>query len=327
MLITQYNDFLFEAADSDKLYPLIISERLLKALKSIKSKISQKLIQDFENKVPHKITYLDYTPGDEEKADKISYLPVDRLLRNPDMKDFYTSRLRQDIAAGGIANKLFSDAFDKEDVVNFVNEYKAKLAEHFSDFYMAQGEEIRHWYFQGNYIDENKGSINSSCMRHKASQPYFDIYCKNPEKVKLLVLFADKQKTKIKGRALVWVGLKKPVEIVGDKKLENKIYLDRIYTVSESDTPNYINYAKQKGWLYKAAQVMHDAAYIDNGKIIRDTVAITLKPQTYKTYPSLDTFPYYTPSTGRLASYAGYGVPGHPRIVLQSTNGGYNKID
>lgn len=332
MIITQYNDFLFETNEKDKVFPLIISERLLKFLKSLDSQIARKILHDYSNNVCHDLSFLDCVVDDKDKMDKITFLPVNKIVKgilsdtHVNMDVNFNAKGRQEISVGRLINRLYPEVFSKNEVEIFVNQYKADIAKGHSDFYLASGEEIRHWYFSGNY-SSNLGTINNSCMRGKLAQSYFDIYVNNPEKIKLLVLFSDKSKTKIKGRALVWFGLKKPIEIVDDKKIESKVYLDRIYTVADSDVELYKNYAKQNGWLYKAAQVMNDASYIENGKVIRNTVAITLKPKAYKAYPSLDTFCYYTPSTGRLASYAGLGIPGHPRYILNHTDGGASKID
>ncbi len=327
MIITNYKNFILEANDN-KLYPLILSDKLIKLLYSIKSDIATEILSDYNNKINHDISFLDYNPEDENKIDKLSYLPCDRFLKTPDMTDIYESRLRQELSIGKIVNKLFPGKFSPAQVESFVNDYKGKLTAslRFSDFYLAEGEEIRHWYNEANY-QTIKGSMGNSCMRHDYAQNYLDIYCKNPEKVKLLVLFANKAKTKIKGRALVWFGLKKPIEVVGDQKIESKILMDRIYTSEDSDQNAFIEYAIKNNWLYKAKQVMRDSMYVENGKTINGTIAITLKPLKFKSYPSVDTLCYYTPSTGRLASYPGFGIPGHPRFLLNGTNGVPNKID
>jgi hypothetical protein len=324
MLITNYNNFILEA--NDNTYPLILSDKLIKLLSNIKSDIAIEILSDYKNHINHDISFLDCNLDDKDKSDKLSYLPCDRFLKTPQMTDVYESRLRQELSIGKIVNKLFPGKFSPAQVELFVNDYKGKITAGFSDFYLAQGEEIRYWYNENNY-KAVKGSMGSSCMRYDYAQNFLDIYCKNPEKVKLLVLFSDKSKTKIKGRAIVWNGLKKPIEIVGNEKIESKILMDRIYTSEDSDQNAYIEYAIKNNWLYKARQVMRDSAYIENGKIMNGTIAITLKPLNLKLYPSVDTLCYYTPSTGRLASYPGFGIPGHPRFILNDTNGGTTKVD
>jgi len=324
-LIRKYNSFLFES--DEKTHPLIISAKLAKALNNLNSDIAKRILLDYQKGVHHDITYLDYVADDKEQADKITYLPSDRFLKTPDMIDVYESRLRQPMSIGKIVNKLFPNVFGPIQVELFVNEYKGELAKQFSDFYLAEGDEIRHWYHEKHYSDRSKGTLNGSCMKGDKAQEFFDIYCKNPQKVKLLILFSNKAKTEIKGRALIWIGLRKPVEIVGTERRETKIYMDRVYTVADSDIKLYTDYAISKNWLYKARQVMNDASYIENGQLKRESVAITLNKGAYKYYPSLDTLSYYTPSTGRLASYAGNGVPGHPRYILNNTGGKASPID
>ena len=103
--------------------------------------------------------------------------------------------------------------------------------------------------------------------------------------------------------------------------------MDRIYTINDADKKLYTNYAIENNWFHKVKQVMHDASYVDNGKTVFSSVAIVLNPRVYKYYPSLDTLPYYTPSTGRLGSNAGNYVTGHPRLSLNSASGGFTKLD
>ena len=75
--------------------------------------------------------------------------------------------------------------------------------------------------------------------------PLFDIYCKNPEKCKLLILLNEEEK--LMGRALIWVGMRKPT---------GRVYMDRIYVVNDADIKLYIDYAIENNWLYKAVQGM-----------------------------------------------------------------------
>ena len=313
MLVYNYNNFLNEADDKEKKkIPFFLSETLAILLQRIKSPITKAIIDEINN--PHEISYLDCDPKDKEKIDKISFLPAAKA----DSGDSWFAKGRQEMSVGRIVNKLFPDRFKNQEVEEFVNGFKAAIAKGHADFRLVQGEDIRKYYLEDNYEMKGKGDINASCMRYQKAQPWLDIFVKNPEKCKLLILMSDKDPTKIKGRALVWMGTRKPV---------GRTYMDRIYVIYDADEQLFINYAIEHDWLYKAAQVMGDASYMENGKKVYSSVAIALNPITFDHYPSLDTLSYYTPTTGRLGSNQGNPVPGHPRYNLNSADGGSTKID
>lgn len=329
MILFNYKDFLFEAEEGPvkrepalKEVPLIISEKLKKLFKSLNLPISNAILKE-EGSV-RDISFLDYIDDDKDKNDKITYLPAGKVIpgmlsdKHVDIKTAWEAKGRQEMSIGRIVNKLLPERFKQSEVEQFVNDFKAEVSKVFSKFRLVDGEEIRYWYLQDHYETVNQGDINNSCMRGSKAQTYFDIYVNNPDKCKLLVLMSDKDKTKIKGRALVWFDLRKPT---------GRVYLDRIYTVYPQDQKLFIDYAVEHGWLYKAAQVMHDPSYIDNGKKVNSSVAIQLKPGAYRAYPSLDTFPYYTPTTGRLGSNPGNYIAGNSRYQLNHTDGGATKVD
>jgi hypothetical protein len=308
MNVRSYDKFLFEAVE----VPLIISTNLKKVLKSLNLNISNEILMA-EGK-PFDITYIDCFDT-KDKIDKVSFMPSGKVASEE--SENFKSRMRQEMSVGRLVNKLFPDKFQQKDIEIFVNDFKGEMSKSFSNLKLVSGEAIRYWYLDLHYTTQSSGDINNSCMKGVKAQPYFDIYCNNPEKCNLLILLND-DGSKIKGRALVWHKLRKPT---------GKSYLDRIYTVNDADKKLFIDYAIQHGWLYKNKQVMNDATYIDDGKMVYGSVATVLKPVMYKQYPSLDTFSYYTPTTGRLGSNAGNYIPGNPRLHLNSTTGTYTKLD
>ena len=321
MLIYNYNNFLFEAED-DKKHFLVLSPKFKKLLNKINSPISSAILRaETDDSSKYEISFLDYVE-DKDKNDRLTFLPSVKLFQNPEFlinpENAWISKTRQEMGIGRIVNKLFPDKFKQTDIEKFVNDYKAEISKSFADFRLVEGEDVRKYYLEDNYENTEQGDINSSCMRYPKAQPWLDIYAKNPEKCKLLILMSDKVQGKIKGRALVWMGTRKPT---------GKIYLDRIYIIHDKDEKLYIDYAIEHGWLYKAQQVMHDASYIENGKRVYSSVAIQLNPIKFDHYPSMDTLQYYTPTTGRLGSNAGNYVPGHSRYHLDHADGGSSKMD
>jgi len=315
MSVYKYKDFLFESVEK---VPLFISPQLISILKKLNLPVSNAILDDINK--PQDISYLDCDIQSKEKADKISFQPAAKAFGPPGeiVQTNWTSKTRQEMSVGKIVNKLFPDKFKQTDIEKFINDFKAEIGKSFADFRLVEGEDIRKYYLEDNYENQQQGDINSSCMKHDYAQKYLDIYAKNPEKCKLLILMSDKNPKKIKGRALVWMGTRKPT---------SRIYMDRIYVINDADEKLYIDYAIEHNWLYKAHQVMHDASYIENGKRVYSSVAIQLNPNNFDKYPSLDTLAYYTPSTGRLGSNAGNFVPGHPRLQLNSAEGDATKLD
>ena len=81
----------------------------------------------------------------------------------------------------------------------------------------------------------------------------FNIYIKNPDVCRLVILRED---DKILGRALVW----KLVSIrsgVGEKFEGVEYFMDRQYTIKDSDVNKFRNFAKEQGWIYKTNNNHH----------------------------------------------------------------------
>lgn len=197
---------------------------------------------------------------------------------------------------GRFVNRLLATAgvdFETKDIENFVNAFKAEYDirknDIFSDFALVSGELIRAYYNEGNYCKYGGGTLWNSCMRYPKCQGYLDIYVKNPDKVQLLVLMSE---DKIKARALVWkLDPPEPKGFFG--KLANRFnnavhpdrfFMDRIYTIRDSDVNLFINYAKKNGWYYKSKQIS-DARYI----VGEDVVKCTLNNWNFVNYPYMDT--------------------------------------
>lgn len=148
------------------------------------------------------------------------------------------------ISVGRFVNKLLrlnNINFTTKELEDFVNKFKSQYDIEFNsiNLKLLKGKEILNGYLYTNYSNPRKGTIWSSCMRYDKCQNYLDIYTDN-ENVQLLVLLDPDDK--IKGRAIVW-------------KLESgKFFMDRIYTIDDSDVNIFINFAKENNWIYKKSQ-------------------------------------------------------------------------
>ncbi len=139
-------------------------------------------------------------------------------------------------------------------------------------------------------------------MRYNGCQPYLDIYVKNPEVCQLLILKSDDDKDKIKGRALIW------------KLTNGDYYMDRIYTINDSDRLLFQDYAR----INKI-----ENSYDGNSS---SDLEVKLGDHTYEKYPYMDTLVVYNPTTKILSSDEELW-PGQGYISIQDTQGGFRAED
>lgn len=223
-----------------------------------------------------KMLYLDVTDSD----DKISYLDK----RYEDItEDPYRDKRRKTIRVGRFLKRLFPNHSEQR-IESMVNKYKALWKKNYADleFKLVQGEDIRKYYNEDNYVNIKGGNLSKSCMRYRELSKLFDIYVENPDVCKLLIL-RYKGEEKIIGRSLVWK-LYKP---------SGKIYMDRVYTAYDSDANLFYSYAHDHGWLSR-----HKDSHVE----------MIVKLQTDKDYgtdrnnPYMDTFARYNPRGNFLGS-------------------------
>ena len=259
-----------------------------------------------------------------EKNDMISYVQTSRFYReHPDLKDslpdangydsvirnskFWTSGRTPEYGIGRWVRRVYKEVLKKPikdtEVESFVNSYKSTYDGVFkgSDaFELVNGEDIRKWYLVDRY-EEESGQLGNSCMRYSRCQPYLDIYVQNPEVCQLLILKSEKDPEKIIGRALVWT-LHDGPGVAGRK------FMDRIYTIKDSDRLRFMEYAKKNAFLTSASH----------------TYTIQLKPDTeYSYYPYMDTFYSYDKRTGILS----HDLSSNSSVELRNTDGTSSDTD
>jgi hypothetical protein len=173
--------------------------------------------------------------------------------------------------------------FKSSDVENFVNSYKAEYKNSLKNlnFEIVDGYNILK-YYNGNYYEKGNGTLNKSCMRHEQCQEYMEMYKRNPDKIKMLVLYGNNKKT-IRGRALLWY-LDSP---------KNAVLLDRIYTIEDSDVLLFKTYAKNKGWMFKNTQTFNCTTVSVNGKEEFIEMLVNIKGD-FKYFPYIDTLLYFS---------------------------------
>lgn len=206
------------------------------------------------------------------------------------------SKNRQEVKIGRAIRALLKtagvEALDK-DIEVFVNQYKAtidKMNDIFQYFDVVDGEEIGNWYHYNTYYNRS-GTLGSSCMSNVSTR-YFDIYITNKDVCKLVILKSTEDESKIVARALLW-------------KLRNgKQFMDRIYTINDSDVNLFRDYAKENGWYSKYYNSSSDdsQAYAPDGSTIQLDLIVDIRKGDYNGYPYLDTVKYFNPNSGTLSN-------------------------
>ncbi|NBO22496.1 hypothetical protein EBU94_04040 [bacterium] len=180
--------------------------------------------------------YIDIT-GD----DHVTFTPDKKVKDVPTGYEF--KKIRQPMKIGRFVRSIMKSRglpFTDKEVEDFVNIYKSNIEKEIN-FKLVKGPEIVKWYYYGNY-ETMINTLGNSCMKGKADE-FFDIYCKNPNQVSMLILMGRKDQDKIRGRALVW-------KVYDDDGVEYT-FMDRIYYTHESDTILFHKYAEANDWAFK----------------------------------------------------------------------------
>ena len=204
------------------------------------------------------------------------------------------SKNRQEVRIGRAIRALLTVAGENvldKDLEVFVNQWKATVDKINDRFQYFDGEDIGHWYHHSNY-KERSGCLGSSCMSNVNSN-YFDIYIKNVDVCKLIILRSIEDDSLIVGRALLWT------------LSDGKKFVDRIYTIQDSDVQLFRDYAKENGWYTKQYNSSSDSgrAIAPDGTLVDlGTITVDIISGMYEAYPYLDTLKYFKPREGKLSN-------------------------
>jgi len=234
------------------------------------------------------------------KKDRIA--PVESEVWN----SLWTSS-RNAIRAGRLVRSFLTLSgadFVDTDIEEFVNKYKAHidiLNDAFAKFRVVEGDDIQHYYEYENYnLDGNSGTLGSSCMA-EVDGSYMDIYSKNPNQCKLIILYDDRgsingdgeyRSSHIIGRALLW------------KVDSGEMFMDRIYYNGDSIRDIFKKYAARNNY-YTRGNIDWDEGEIT---IIKGTetkktkLVVTLDTISgLYDYPYLDSLMYFNADTKKLS--------------------------
>jgi len=366
-MISRYNkfkeDLLLESLINESF--LYFTPQLRKIIKNVGGDISDELISIERTDIKPDITFVDidkegylsfttmknavktlvkkYPNVEEERWDKsFSESEVDSIWNDRDRNVVNWERAgfssdtehnvfqkaRNSVKIGKFVNKVLPTKHADKDVEEFVNKFKATIENTGERFEIVEGDDIAFWYKSENYA-ERRGTLGSSCMSEKRN--IFHIYTKNPEVCRMLIL---KEDDKILGRALIW---KLNTIKVHGMELDNiEYFMDRQYTIKDSDVEKFRNYAKEhKNWVTKASNNHHSFEPILIGDETKNaTMTVKLKKveggeedYDYGKYPYLDTFRRYDPKTGILINDDEQGSDEEGCYILEDTHGGRTLIE
>lgn len=241
-----------------------------------------------------------------DKSDMISYLPKNKRAKVLDagIDPFSNEADRSRMKVGRLVQKLFTDEVLKEfevsikDVENFVNAYKSFFDNDRIEMKVVSGKDVKKWYLADNYALPENGTLWKSCMRYKEKQAFLELYIKNPETVKMLVMLEDDEDgvKKVRARALLW-------EDVKSSSSSLKV-MDRIYSIYDSDVFVFKNWAREHGYICKTYQNAKSQTLFDVGEdVLNLNLSVELENSKLEWYPYLDTFQFYNISTGTLFNF------------------------
>jgi len=292
--------------------------------------ISGSTLRNLKNNIEKSFTVWakDHNLGDERTKqvldilfDKIekgetSQSDVNHLFNEHDLKN----KSRNDVKLGRLVNALLPGKYTSKDIEEFTNKFKATLSNQGERFEEVSGEDINFWYNADNYKEMN-GTLGNSCMAKKSG--LFGIYTENPDVCKMLILVED---DKLIGRALVWK--LSSIKIYGKDPAQDSWFMDRQYTIKDSDVEKFRNYAKEKGWIYKSSNNHHSFSNVTiEGEEKNATLSVQVKATNYRRYPYMDTFRRFDPDEGILYNDDDEDESYQGQYILSDTGGGYTEIE
>jgi hypothetical protein len=335
-------DFIFENIINESIIYFSPDLRKIITKLSDSSKIAKDLISIEETDIKPDITFIDLdkegylsfsTMKNAKKLIELKFKNIDGLDRvmadelwSLDKRGSVTAtgvytKSRNPISIGKFINKVLPNRFTEKEREEFVNSFKSTIEKSNEEFILVSGSDIAFWYNKDNYkTDENHdilGTLGNSCMSSKNSE-IFDLYVRNPDVCQLLILVEDE---KLIGRALVW-------KLDSIKGSNFDYFMDRQYTIKESDVEKFRNYAKSNNWGYKEFNNHYSfKSIIFRGESHKVDMCISLSDKRFLNYPYMDTFRRYDPSTGNLYNDNNPSSVYGGQYLLDDTDGDYTYIE
>ena len=205
------------------------------------------------------------------------------------MPQVWNFKKRYHTSVGKLIRRLFKEKYSDRDITSFSEAYASLItvANPLYDFQIMEGEQIKWAYHEDNY-HTHTNTLGSSCMRYERCQSYFDIYTKDPSKVKIGVLLRN---GKVAARAILW-------------NLNDYWAYDRIYS-TRTETENLLKSTLETAGYRRIWQASGQYSLkIDLSGVSR--------------FPYVDTLYCYDPDSQVLSNYG----QGH-HFSFRSTGGDY----
>ena len=242
-------------------------------------------------------------------------------------------RNRNQIKIGKFVTSVLG-AIPAKELEDFVNKLKSNKDRGY-EIKTVEGDEIKKYYKTEALADNpnlNYSEIMRSCMRdkEKVKPNVFDIYAKNPESCKMVVMLDDNGG--LVSRAILWkvnnsqntstneyFGGQKTEETRLLKLPESFWFMDRVYSVESWMDKSMYDWADKKGYVCKRGN-WGNRNIVFNGVGGHCEMEVDVKKIAYKGFPYMDTFIYYDVKNGKLRNF---DAPGFKGFGLQSTAGNY----
>lgn len=315
MRVKKYSGFLLDSLLESILVSTPEFRNILYGMPS-DSKISDILYSIIDDKTDIKTTYNFINQTD--KNDEISFIPDNQYQRFIEKGDDVLSKAKNKAKIGRMIRQILKDNghtnFTEPDIEKFVNQFKStwnRLHGVGRKIEVVTGDKIIHWYNEQNYY-KSDGTLGNSCMRYPSKGNFMRLYADNPNKCSLLIL---RQDDKLLARALVW------------KLDDGRVYLDRIYSIQDSDMDFVYNWALQN----LGNDNPNNLPSHFKGR--QGVVKCTLDKVEFEEFPYADTM-YYLYQEMKDGNMTGKGYVSNEEVtdtgkqylirVLQNTDGGSN---
>ncbi len=218
---------------------------------------------------------------------------------------------------GRFVNALLTKAgveFSPKDIEAFVDKFKAEMMKRKNifetNFEIVKGEDIREYYLEDKYYDNEEGTLAGSCMKGNECQEYLNIYVENDDVVSLIIFRSEHDRELITGRALLW-------DATLESTNEKIKFMDRVYVNKSNDIELFKQFAIKNGYYYKHKQDYSETPLMFDNKVLSvedSKIHVDINPGNYELYPYIDTVKYHIMSKGILKNY-------EPGVVRNSTEG------
>ena len=295
-----------------KTVDIIISDDLRNVLLEIQdSQVAQLLVKvsHFEDELAD--DYVNYISISKKDLTKISYLTKERY-EGLSTDECWATTKRIMAKPGGFISKVFKNISEKE-VEKFSTLFRSEITKPKLDFQVFEGDEIKKFYHYSSYCERNGGSLHASCMKYDNCQSFLDIYTKNPDNCKVVVLFDNDDATRIIGRAILW-------QVDGHK------VMDRIYTINDEAYQFYFKqWASKNGYYFKSEQNWFNTRQFEmlGSKKINLDLTLNLLNTKFDRVPYMDTFKFMD-YEGKLYNFQ---PKGKEYYTLTDTGGRKNGYD